>query len=181
MIRLLSVMRPSRRRAVWVGAARSAHPAGGVEEVGVLIDATVHLHLEQRLAQCLLSRFRAQGAAECAHPRCNLTLPDAAAQLPATGAATAATGSKLANCVASSRRSPPRCRQGTDPGHDGADRHVVVPSRTIACSGPASPTCSATARGTLFMSSRPRPWSPSGSPCQTPSAMLGASDPDSHQ
>ena len=57
LIRLLSVMRPSRPRAVWVGAARSAHPAGGVEDVGVLIAATVHLHLEQRLAQCLLAQL----------------------------------------------------------------------------------------------------------------------------
>ncbi len=59
----LDTLRSPRKRNQKISDWRREAPIRRVvfEDEGVLSDATVHLHLEQRLAQRLLSRFRAQG------------------------------------------------------------------------------------------------------------------------
>ena len=59
----LDTLRPPRRRDQKLADWRREAPIRPVvfEDAGVLGDDTVHLHLEQRVAQRLLARFRAQG------------------------------------------------------------------------------------------------------------------------
>ena len=59
----LDTLRPPRRRDQKLADWRREAPIRPVvfEDAGVLADDTVHLHLEQRVAQRLLARFRAQG------------------------------------------------------------------------------------------------------------------------
>ncbi len=59
----LDTLRPPRRRDQKLAEWRREAPIRPVvfEDAGVLGDDTVHLHLEQRVAQRLLARFRAQG------------------------------------------------------------------------------------------------------------------------
>lgn len=59
----LDTLRAPRKTGDKLGDWRREAPIRPVvfEDVGVLTDETVHLHLEQRVAQRLLSRFRAQG------------------------------------------------------------------------------------------------------------------------
>ena len=59
----LDTLRSPRKRSQKIGDWRKEAPIRPVvfKDTGVLSDATVHLHLEQRLAQRLLSRFRSQG------------------------------------------------------------------------------------------------------------------------
>jgi superfamily II DNA or RNA helicase len=59
----LDTLRVPRARNQKLAAWRREAPIRPVvfEDAGVLTDATVHLHLEQRMAQRLLARFRAQG------------------------------------------------------------------------------------------------------------------------
>ena len=60
---MLDTLRPPRRREQKLADWRREAPIRPVvfEDAGVLGDDTVHLHLEQRVAQRLLARFRAQG------------------------------------------------------------------------------------------------------------------------
>ena len=59
----LDTLRPPRRTGRKLAEWRREAPIRPVvfEDAGVLTDDTVHLHLEQRMAQRLLARFRAQG------------------------------------------------------------------------------------------------------------------------
>ena len=59
----LDTLRSPRKRGQKISDWRKEAPIRPLvfEDRGVLSDATVHLHLEQRLAQRLLSRFRSQG------------------------------------------------------------------------------------------------------------------------
>ena len=59
----LDTLRAPRKRDQKISEWRKKAPIRQVvfEDEGVLSDATVHLHLEQRLAQRLLARFRSQG------------------------------------------------------------------------------------------------------------------------
>ena len=59
----LDTLRVPRKRAQKLAEWRREAPIRPVvfEDAGVLTDDTVHLHLEQRMAQRLLARFRAQG------------------------------------------------------------------------------------------------------------------------
>ncbi len=59
----LDTLRAPRKRAQKLADWRREAPIRPVvfEDAGVLTDETVHLHLEQRMAQRLLARFRAQG------------------------------------------------------------------------------------------------------------------------
>ena len=57
-----SLRRPRRRNQKLADWRRRAPPRPVIfEDAGVLTDETVHLHLEQRVAQRLLARFRSQG------------------------------------------------------------------------------------------------------------------------
>ena len=61
--RTLDSLRKPRRRDQKLAEWRKQEPPRPIvfEDAGVLTDETVHLHLEQRVAQRLLSRFRSQG------------------------------------------------------------------------------------------------------------------------
>ena len=61
--RTLDSLRRPRRRNQKLAEWRKEEPPRPIvfEDAGVLTDETVHLHLEQRVAQRLLSRFRSQG------------------------------------------------------------------------------------------------------------------------
>ena len=73
----LDTLRVPRRRNQKLADWRREAPIRPVvfEDAGVLTDDTVHLHLEQRMAQRLLARFRAQGFVH----------PDPVPRLPGTG------------------------------------------------------------------------------------------------
>ncbi len=102
----LDTLRPPRRRDQKLADWRREAPIRPVvfEDAGVLGDDTVHLHLEQRVAQRLLARFRAQGFVH--HDLSRACLAQAPTRFPGScsSAGSASTGAGPSGCTKRSFR-----------------------------------------------------------------------------